>query len=128
MGAAQLMGFVRVERCVDSSEHHIGTTIACYFPDLVAAQGICGVDANADNIAGLNLSRVDRRQRLIHDAGIAKARRCRCRKNIQPSRGNDCSAERDFTWINEVNAHALSPSLGALCRETKTGWRISELL
>src|SRR6185312_8603454 len=72
--------------------------------------------ADADNIAGFNLVQLCRLQRLVHQAGIAKARRCRRCEHIQPARGYDRRAKRNFTGIDEVNAHAMSPSLGGLAK------------
>jgi hypothetical protein len=74
MGTTQFMGFVWIEGCVNSSEHYVGTAITGYSPDPVAAQSIGRMDANADNIARLDLSRVYGRQSLIHIARVAAAR------------------------------------------------------
>ena len=82
MCTTKLVRFGWVEGRVNASEHHVRATIASHFPNLVTTKCIRRVDADADNIAGLNLIRVHSRQRLIDDAGIAKAHRCRRRKNI----------------------------------------------
>jgi hypothetical protein len=82
MCATQLMRLVRVEGCVNSPEHHVGAASARYLPNLVTAESICRVDADADDIAGLNLNRVQSLQRLIDEARIAKGRGCRGRKDI----------------------------------------------
>src|SRR5947209_3390921 len=107
MGGAQFVGLFGVEGRMNASEHHIGAPSACHSSDFVAAESIGGVDANANNVALLNLSRAYRCQSLIHQARIAKAHGCSRRENIQPARGNDCSAERNFAGINEMNAHAV---------------------
>src|SRR5258706_16233479 len=110
------MGFVRIEGGVNSSENHVCASIPCQFPDFVAAESICGVDADANNIARLNLVGVHGLKGFIDQAGIAKARRGSRRQNIQPARSNYSCAERNFTGINEVNAHAALSSWGR-------GWR-----
>ncbi len=131
MSAAQFVGFVGVEGGVNASKHHVGAALAGQFPDFVAAERVGGVDADADNIAGLNLVRFYRLQGLVHQAGIAKARRCRRCKHIQPARGYDRGAKRNFTGIDEVNAHAMSPSLGGLAKAVEQlapGTTISDCL
>ena len=55
MSASQFVGLIGVEGGVNSSEHHVGAAFAGQFPDFVAAERVGGVDADADNIAGLNL-------------------------------------------------------------------------
>ena len=107
MGTAKLMSFGRVEGCVNASEHHVGTAVARHFPNFIAAQRIGRVDADAHNVARLNLVRVCRDKGLVDKAGIAKnPRRRRC-KHIQPARSDDRRTKRDFAWINEVNAHPM---------------------
>ena len=131
VSATQFVGFVGIEGGVNASEHHVGAALAGHFPDFVAAERVGGVDADADNIAGLNLIRVYRLQGLVDQAGIAKARRCRRCKHIQPARGNDRGAKRNFTGIDEVNAHAMSPSLGGLAKAVEQlapGTTISDCL
>ena len=55
------MGFVGIKGGVDSSEHHIGAAGACHGPNFVSAESIRGVDADTDDIAGLNLIGIDLR-------------------------------------------------------------------
>ena len=53
--ATQFMGFVRIEGGVNSSKHHVRAASPCQGPNFVAAQRIRGVDADANDIARLNL-------------------------------------------------------------------------
>jgi len=131
MSAAQFMGLVGIEGGVNASKHDVGAAFAGQLPDLVAAERVGGVDADADNIAGLNLIQFYRLQGLVHQAGIAKARGCRRCEHIQPARGYDRGAKRNFTGIDEVNAHAMSPSLGGLAKAVEQlapGTTISDCL
>ena len=57
-GAPQFQGFFGVERGVDTAEHHPRTTFACDPPDFIAAQDITRVNADADDISGLDGFRV----------------------------------------------------------------------
>jgi hypothetical protein len=51
---------------VNPSKYHVGSPIARYLANFVAAKSVRGVDANADNIAGFNVVWVRRFQRFIH--------------------------------------------------------------
>jgi hypothetical protein len=65
MSAAQLVRFVRVQGCVNSPKHNKSAAISRHLADFVPAQSIRGVDANTDNIAGLNAGRIDSRKGFI---------------------------------------------------------------
>ena len=54
MCAAMLKRFLRIERGMDSSEHNPSAALACRATDFVSSQGVAGVNANADYVAGLN--------------------------------------------------------------------------
>ena len=49
-----LKRLVRIKGRVDSAEDHPGSTLLRQLADLIAAQGILGVDANANHVTGLN--------------------------------------------------------------------------
>jgi hypothetical protein len=66
------------------------------------------VDADADHVAGLNLIQIHRCERLVNEAGVAKAAGRRRRQHIQPARSNDRGPKRNITWIDEVNTHAFA--------------------
>ena len=72
MSATQFVGLIGVEGGMNSSKDHVGAAFAGQFADLVAAKSIRGVDADADNIAGLNLIRVHRLQGLVDQEGSPK--------------------------------------------------------
>ena len=78
--------------------------------DLVAPQRVAGVDADADDVAGLDGGGVDRVERFVHDDGIAELGWRRRRDDIQPARRNNADAERDVAWVDEMNSHRVSLS------------------
>src|SRR5437762_8042813 len=77
MRTTKLMRFVRIERGVNPSEHDISAAPACDLPDFIAAQRIGRVDADAHNVARLNLVRVCRDKGLVQASpkirGVAAA-------------------------------------------------------
>jgi hypothetical protein len=105
MGAPKLMRLLRVKGCVNSSEHYIRAASAGHSANFVAAERIRRMNADTDNVARTNLTRIHSTQGLIDKEGIAEAvGRCR-RKH-----SDDRSTESDFAWVNQVDAHAVLPS------------------
>ena len=76
-------------------------------PDLVSAQGIARVDADADHVAGGDGGRVELLERFVGDERVAVFSRCRCRQHIEPAGGYDGHAERHVARIDQVYAHDL---------------------
>jgi hypothetical protein len=112
--AAQFMGFGGIESGVNAAKHNVGAAFAGHFPNFITAKRVGGVDANTDDVPGLNLEWVYRVQSFIDQTGIAKACGRRCGQHIQPARSNDSRTERNFAWIDQMNAHSVVPSLGRL--------------
>src|SRR5207237_7097577 len=81
-------------------------------PNVIAAQRVGRVDADTNNIAGLNASGIHGTQGFIDKRGIAKDFGSCRRKHVQPTRRDYRGPERDFAGINEMNAHTISPFLG----------------
>ena len=105
MCAAPLERLLRIERGMDSAEHHPGAPLARRASDLVSSQGVAGVDADADDVAGLDALQIEMLQSFIADFGIAERLVGRSGQNVQPSWRDDCSPESGIAWIDEVNAH-----------------------
>jgi hypothetical protein len=116
VSTAALEGLAGVQRSVNPAIDHPRAALARHASDLISTQSIAGMDTDADNIARLYLLGIQRFQRLIDQYGIAKTSRRGCRQNVQPAWSNYGCAERNFTGIDEVNAHAMSPSLGGLAK------------
>jgi hypothetical protein len=108
VGAAEIVRLVRVERRVDAAEHDRRASLTCRAPHLVAPQRVPGVDADADDVAALDRRKIERFERFIGDHRVAVAPRRGGREDIQPPRGDDADAEGDMTWIDKMDAHALT--------------------
>ena len=54
---------------MDAAEDDPGAALARRASDLVAAQGVAGVDADADDVAGRDGRQVERLERLVDDCG-----------------------------------------------------------
>ncbi len=105
--AAELMGLIREQCSVDAAEHDMCTTCVRARPDVVAAQCVPRVDANADDVAGLHGVHVERFQCLVDDMWPTVHWRCRTRQHEEPTGRDDANAERQVTWINEMDNHAV---------------------
>jgi hypothetical protein len=103
------MGFGGIEGCVDASENDVGAALASHLSNLVPAKGIGGVDANSDDISGMNVGWFDGLKSFVNQNGIPKAGGGCSGQNIEPSRSNDRGAERNIAGINQMNSHAGLP-------------------
>ncbi len=73
MRAAEVLRFLGIERRVDAAVDDHRAARARRGADLVAAQRVAGVDADADDVAGLHGLEIERLERLIGDPRIAEA-------------------------------------------------------
>ena len=105
MCPAPLKRLFRIERGMDSPEHDPGAALACRASDLVSSQGVAGVNANADDVAGLDALQIEMFQSFIADFGIAERLIGRGGQNVQPSWRDDCGPEGGIAWIDKMNAH-----------------------
>ena len=71
VSVAALKGFFGVEGGVDAAVDDPGSALAGDAADFVAAQGVAGVDADADNVAGLDGFGGDLFERLVDEDGIS---------------------------------------------------------
>ncbi|HTD96675.1 MAG TPA: hypothetical protein VK627_07085 [Edaphobacter sp.] len=79
--------------------------------DLVAAQGIAGVDADADDIAGLNGFRDDLLDGFVDEDGIARDCRSRCGQDKEPSGGDNGSTKGVVAGVYKMDANLNLPFL-----------------
>ena len=79
MAAAEVQRFLRVQRGVDAAVHDERAAVSRDAADLVSAQGVAGVDADADDVARRNRGRVELLEGLVGDERIAVFRGGRCR-------------------------------------------------
>ena len=103
--AAALEHLLREERRVNAAEHHVRAALARQRPDLVAAQGVAGVNADPDHVAGGDLVGIERVERFVAEHGVAPARRGRRRQDVHPSRRDDGGAEGDVTRVDQEHTH-----------------------
>jgi len=85
------------------AEYDGGSSRACGAADLVAAQGVAGVDADADNVARADGARVERLKGFVGDSRVAERRRRGGGNDEQPARRDDADAERDVAWVDQMD-------------------------
>jgi hypothetical protein len=90
---------------VDAAEHHPGAAFAREPPDLVASQGVSGMNADADDIARMNRRRVEYLECFIRDDWIPERSRRGGRQHVEPSRRDDANPEREMARIDQVDLH-----------------------
>jgi len=105
VGAAELVRFVGIQGGVDSAVDDGRAARSQRDADLVPAQRIAGVDADADDVAGLNGVEIELLERFIDDARPSVLRRRRRAENEQPSRRDDADAKGQMARIHEVDSH-----------------------
>ena len=98
------MRLVRIQRGVNAAEHDPGAAFARDAADLVAAQRVAGVDADADDVAGLDRCGIEHFQRFVRNErdrrtvrGVAAAR------TYKPTGRDDTDAERQMAGIDQVH-------------------------
>jgi hypothetical protein len=82
VSATEFVGFVGIERGVNSAEDDISAAFAGFFADLVSAKRVGGVDADADDVAGLDLLDVYSLEGFVDENGVAVASRRGGRQNV----------------------------------------------
>ena len=105
VGAAQLEGLFRIQGRVDAAIHDPGSAFTRHASDFHAAQSIAGMDADANDIAGLNEFGLNLFKGLVGNERIAVAGRSSGGKHVQPTRRDHADAERSIAGIDQVDAH-----------------------
>ena len=128
--AAQLPGFIGVEGRVHAAEDDAGAALAGQPAHRVAAQHVQRVNADADDVARLELIEVEPLERLVREHWIAPFRRRGASQHVQPARRDDGSPERHVAGVDEMHTHmrlriaAESPVRGRArrtARRSRTG-------
>ncbi len=114
VGFAALERFFRKQRGVNAAVDDPRAAAARHPAHLVAAQSVAGVDADADNVAGLNGLRDDLLERFIDEDGIAGRLWRGGGKNKQPARRDDRRSKRIVAWVDQMNAHGIQSLLANL--------------
>jgi hypothetical protein len=102
---AALQRFFGVERGVNTAKDNPCAALARQSADLVATQGVAGVNADADKVSRPDARWRQRFERLVHDDRIAKGKRgCAC-QHIEPPWGDYGGAKRMVAGIDEKYSH-----------------------
>ena len=116
MRAAQLVRLVGIERGVDAAEHHDRPGLAGGPADLVAPQGVAGMDADADDVPAVDGAEIERFERFVGDDRVAERARRRGGDDEQPARRDDTDTERDVAGIDEADDHMGLDVILNLCQ------------
>src|SRR5438270_943606 len=81
---AELMSFLGKERGVDSTVDDAGAALTGKLADLVPAQRIAGVDADADYVAGLDRLRIQLLQSFVNDVRVSQVSGCGRGQHVKP--------------------------------------------
>ena len=90
---------------MNAAINHPGAALPRQAADLVAAQGVPGVNADADKVSALDGRGNQRFERLVDDDRIAKRERRGCSQDIKPARRDDRGTKRMIAGIDEENSH-----------------------
>ena len=86
-----------------------GSALAGHAAYLIAAQGVAGVDADADDVTGLDGAGIDGFDGFIDEDGVAGKGGGGSGKDEEPAGRDDCGAEGIVAGVHEVNAHGSRP-------------------
>ena len=114
----ELPGLGWIQRRVDAAEHDGRAPGVHGGSYLVAAQGVAGMDADADHVTGLYGVEIQRLQGLVDNLRPAIRGRCRPRQHEQPSRRDDADAERQVARVHKIDGHS-APLLIAFSLNTR---------
>ena len=89
---------------VDAAEHHVGPALTREAAHLVPSQGVAGVDADADDVAGGDCRRIEQLEGFVAQDGVAPLVRCRGCEYEEPPRRDDGDAERHVAGVHEMDA------------------------
>ena len=109
VGAPAFVRLVRIERRVDAAVHDPRPALARPLAEGVADQRVAGVDADADDVAGLDPAVVERLEALVDHDRIAPLAGGRGREHVQPAGGDDGYAEREVAGVDDEYAHGSLP-------------------
>ena len=109
---AAFQSFFGEESCVNPAVDHPRATAAGDLADLIAAQGVAGVDTDAHDVSRLNAFGVDLFKRLVDEDGISGHLRRFGRKHKQPSWCDDRGSKGIVAGIYKTYTYRSPTSPG----------------
>ncbi len=121
--------FFGKQRGVDSAEGDPRAALSGNAADLIPAQRVAGMNADADDVTGRDGGRVQRLQRFVDDVGIAPRPRRRRRQHVEPPGRDDGHAVREIARIDQMYASIWhAPSLKSATGRSLTIHEVSALV
>jgi hypothetical protein len=121
VSVAAFEGFFGEEGGVDAAVDDPGSAFAGDAAYLVAAEGVAGVNADADDVVGLDGFGEDLFEGFVDEDGISCRRRCGCGEDEEPTGGDYCSPKRVVAGIYEMNANVNLPFLRTSAVDSESG-------
>ena len=90
---------------MNAAVHDVSASGSRHPADAIAAQRISCVNADTDDIAGLDRVLLERVQRLVDQQRCSVTSRRRGGENVLPPRGDHGGAKRYIARIDQVNSH-----------------------
>src|SRR5579864_5998627 len=103
MRVSELMRLLGIESRVDAAKDHPGAPAPRQLPNLVPTQRIAGVNANSNNITGMNSERLERLQGFIYKVRASVRIGSGSGQHIQPPRRYDRRPKRHIARIDQMN-------------------------
>jgi hypothetical protein len=103
VGLTLVHGFFREEGSVDTAVDDPATALAGHAAYFVAAKGVAGVDADADDVTGLDGFGDDLFEGFVDEDGVASDLRGCCGENKEPTWRDNCGPKRVVAGIYEMN-------------------------
>jgi hypothetical protein len=104
VGVSAFEGFFGEEGGVDAAVDDPGSALAGDAADFVAAEGVAGVDADADDVAGLDGFGDDLFDGFVDEDGVACGGGCGGGEDEEPTGGDDGGAKGVVAGIYKMNA------------------------
>ena len=89
---------------MDAAKDHERAAGTGEFADRVAAQGVAGVNADADNVSRLDRGRIERFEGFVAKNGIAELWGSGGSQDKQPTGSDDGGSKCSIARIDEMNA------------------------
>ena len=117
VGLAEVEALFGEERGVDAAVDDPGSALAGHASDRVAAEGVAGVDADTDDVAGSDAFRDDLLEGFVDQDGVASDGGGGRGEDKKPAGGDHSRTKRIIAWVHKMNAHRIpsrrTPTVGS---------------